>query len=113
MKKFTALSLVFLLTVLAVQTANSQSRPRRVNAAPPTEQQPRQSPSQSSSQQQTDSSEATRPTRPPVLGGATRDSNEQKPTAPQKDAGPEEVGEGDVVKVETTLISIPVSVMDR
>src|SRR6266853_444362 len=100
MKKFTALSLVFLLTVLAVQTANSQSRPRRVNAAPPTD-------------QQTDSSEATRPTRPPVLGGATRDSNEQKPTAPQKDAGPEEVGEGDVIKVETTLISIPVSVMDR
>ena len=112
MKKFTALSLVFLLTVLAVQTANSQSRPRRVNAAPRTEQQP-QSQSQSSSQQQTDSSEAARPTRPPVLGGATRGSNEQKPTAPQKDAGPEEVGEGDVVKVETTLISIPVSVMDR
>ncbi|HBB93848.1 MAG TPA: hypothetical protein DC054_00520 [Blastocatellia bacterium] len=113
MKKFTALSLVFLLTVLAVQTANSQSRPRRVNAAPSTEQQPQPSQSQSSPQQQTDSSEATRPTRPPVLGGATRDSNEQKPTAPQKDAGPEEVGEGDVVKVETTLISIPVSVMDR
>lgn len=111
MKKFTALSLVFLLTVLAVQTANSQSRPRRVNPAPSTEQ-PQQSQSQSS-RQQTDSSEATRPTRPPVLGGATRDSNEQKPTAPQKDAGPEEVGEGDVVKVETTLISIPVSVMDR
>jgi len=113
MKKFTALSLVFLLTVLAAQTANSQSRPRRVNAAPSTEQQPQPSQSQSSPQQQTDSSEATRPTRPPVLGGATRDSNEQKPTAPQKDAGPEEVGEGDVVKVETTLISIPVSVMDR
>lgn len=113
MKKFTALSLVFLLTVLAVQTANSQTRPRRVNAAPSTEQQPQSSQSQSWPQQQTNSSEATRPTRPPVLGGAIRDSNEQKPTAPQKDAGPEEVGEGDVVKVETTLISIPVSVMDR
>ena len=113
MKKFTALSLVFLLTVLAVQTANSQSRPRRVNAAPPTDQQPQSSQTQSTPQQQTNSSEATRPTRPPVLGGATRGSNEQKPTAPQKDAGPEEVGEGDVVKVETTLISIPVSVMDR
>src|SRR5438477_645812 len=112
MKKFTALSLVCLLTVLAVQTANSQSRPRRVNAAPPTEQQDQQSPSQSAPQQ-TDSSEATRPARPPVLGGANRDPNERKPTAPQKDAGPEEVGEGDVVKVETTLISIPVSVMDR
>lgn len=113
MMKFTALSLVCLLTVLAGQTANSQSRPRRVNAAPPTEQQNQQSQSQSSPQQQTDSSEAARPARPPVLGGATRDSNEQKPTTPQKDAGPEEVGEGDVVKVETTLISIPVSVMDR
>lgn len=112
MKKFTAFSLVCLLTVLAVQIANSQSRPRRVNAAPPTEQQPQPNQSQSSPQQ-TDSSDATRPTRPPVLGGANRDSNEQKPTAPQKDAGPEEVGEGDVVKVETTLISIPVSVMDR
>src|SRR5438067_1477541 len=110
MKKFTALSLVFLLTVLAVQTANSQSRPRRVNAAPTTGQQRSQS---QSAPQQTDSSEAARPTRPPVLGGATRNPNEQKPTAPQKDAGPEEVGEGDVVKVETTLISIPVSVMDR
>src|SRR5207237_4218253 len=55
----------------------------------------------------------TRPTRPPILGGTNRDPNEQKPTAPQKDAGPEEVGEGDVVKVETTLVSIPVSVMDR
>ena len=48
-----------------------------------------------------------------MLGGANRNPNEQKPTAPQKDAGPEEVGEGDVVKVETTLVSIPVSVMDR
>src|SRR5438874_6778101 len=113
MKKFTALSLVCALTLLAAQTANSQSRPRRVNAPPSSAQQDQQSQSQSAPQQQTDASEATRPTRPPVLGGANRDANEQKPTAPQKDAGPEEVGEGDVVKVETTLISIPVSVMDR
>jgi hypothetical protein len=47
------------------------------------------------------------------LRGANRDPNEQKPTTPQKDAGPEEVGEGDVVKVDTTLVSIPVAVMDR
>ena len=113
MKKFTALSLVCALTLLAAQTANSQSRPRRVNAPPSSAQQDQQSQSQSAPQQQTDASEATRPTRPPVLGGANRDANEQKPTAPQKDAGPEEVGEGDVVKIETTLVSIPVSVMDR
>src|SRR5436309_2522131 len=113
MKKFTALSVVCLLAALTAQTAYSQSRPRRVNAAPPAAQQDQQSQSQSALPQQSDSSAASRPTRPPVLGGATRNPNEQKPTAPQKDAGPEEVGEGDVVKVETTLVSIPVSVMDR
>jgi VWFA-related protein len=54
-----------------------------------------------------------------VLGGANRDPNEQKPTEQKpgatssKDASPEEVGEGDVVRIETTLVSIPVSVMDR
>ena len=109
MKKFTALSLFCLLAVLTAQTAYPQSRPRRVNAAPPTAQQDSESQSQSSPRQQTGSAEATRPTRPPVLGGANRNPNEQKPTAPQKDAGPEEVGEGDVVRVETTLVSIPVS----
>jgi VWFA-related protein len=46
-----------------------------------------------------------------VLRGANRDLIEQKTSS--KDAPPEEVGEGDVVRVETTLISIPVSVMDR
>ena len=48
-----------------------------------------------------------------MLGGANRDPNEQKPQTQRKDAGPEEVGEGDVVRVDTTLVSIPVSVMDR
>ena len=55
-----------------------------------------------------------RPTRPPVLGGANRDPNEQKPdSGAPEDAGPEEVGEGDIMRVDTTLVSIPVSVMDR
>jgi VWFA-related protein len=49
-----------------------------------------------------------------VLGGANRDPNEQKPTGTSsKDASPEEVGEGDIVRINTTLVSIPVSVMDR
>jgi VWFA-related protein len=49
-----------------------------------------------------------------VLGGANRDPNEQKPAGTSsKDASPEEVGAGDVVRVDTTLVSIPVSVMDR
>jgi VWFA-related protein len=49
-----------------------------------------------------------------VLRGANRDPNEPQPTAtPQKSNEPEEFGEGDILRVETTLVSIPVSVMDR
>jgi von Willebrand factor type A domain len=112
MKKFTALVLFCLLTIALAPIAKSQTRPRRVNASPAPAQQDQTTQSQSP-QQQIDATEATRPSRPPVLGGANRDPQEQKPATPQKDAGPEEVGEGDVVKVETTLVSIPVSVMDR
>jgi Mg-chelatase subunit ChlD len=108
MKKFTALALAFALTVLLAPAANSQSRPRRVNPNPPPEE----------SEQPTlptngATSQMGKPPTPPVLRGANRDPNQQKPTTPQKDAGPEEVSEGDVVKVDTTLVSIPVAVMDR
>jgi Mg-chelatase subunit ChlD len=112
MKKFTALALAFAITFLLVPVANSQSRPRRVNPNPPSEQQD-QSQSQTSPQRTDATSQVGRPPAPPVLRGANRDPNEQKPTAPQKDSGPEEVSEGDVVKVDTTLVSIPVAVMDR
>ncbi len=112
MKRFTALVIVASFVLVAAQIATSQTRPRRVGATPPTQQQDQQDQTQPQQDPQ-NSSEAARPSRPPVLGGATRDPNEQKPAVQQKDAGPEEVGEGDVVKVDTTLISIPVSVMDR
>src|SRR5262249_19403089 len=113
MKRFSALVLVCSLAMAFAQIANSQqTRPRRVNPIPNT--QTNQQNQSSTAPQQTDSSSQTpRPSRPPVLGGANRNPNEQKPTTPQKDAGPEEVGEGDIVRVNTTLVSIPVSVMDR
>ena len=110
MKKFTALVLFCSFALAMAQTASSQSRPRRVGSTPSTQQQP---PSTQPTEPESDSTETNRPSRPPVLGGANRDPNEQKPEAQQKNTGPEEVGEGDVVKVDTTLISIPVSVMDR
>src|SRR2546423_15612517 len=75
MKKFTALALFCLLTISLAQTAKSQTRPRRVNASPRPEQQDQQT--QSPTQPQTDSSEGTRPSRPPVLGGANRVPQEQ------------------------------------
>jgi len=111
MKRIAVIVLMLCCATLLAQTANGQARPRRVGQTPP----PQQPQSQTQQSSQPDQSETvSRPTRPPVLGGANRNANEQKPSATsQKDAGPEEVGEGDIVRVETTLVSIPVSVMDR
>ena len=53
--------------------------------------------------------------RPPVLGGANRTPGSQPAGEPSSAApnGPEEVGAGDVIRVDTTLVTLPVSVMDR
>jgi VWFA-related protein len=113
MKRFSALLLVSALTLGVAQIANSQqTRPRRVNPVPKP-QTNQQNQTQTPPPQTNGVTNPSRPGRPPVLGGANRDPNEKKPAAPQKDAGPEEVSEGDVVKIDTTLVSIPVSVMDR
>ena len=95
MKKFfVSLSLLCLLTA-SCAIAFGQGRPRRVG-------------------QTTTEPQITTPTKPPVLGGANYPNNRQ-PQAQQDQAptGPEEVDAGDVVRVNTTLVTIPVSVMDR
>jgi Ca-activated chloride channel family protein len=111
MKRNVILPLLISLIVVSSQSVWAQSRPRRVGQTPPP---PQQQPQSQPQDQSDDASQATRPSRPPVLGGANRDPNEQKPapTSTQK-SGPEEVGEGDVIRVNTTLVSIPVAVMDR
>ena len=55
------------------------------------------------------------PSRAPVLGGATRTPGTQSAGDPSVAApnGPEDVGAGDVIRVNTTLVTLPVSVMDR
>ena len=112
MKKITTLALSCLALAVIAQAAFGQTRPRRVGQTTPAPQQRRST--QPSTPSQQDSTQPARPSRPPVLGGATRNPNEQQPApASTQDAGPEEVGEGDIVRVETTLVSIPVSVMDR
>src|ERR1041384_5347819 len=89
--------LCLLLTSLVI--GFGQGRPRRVGDS-------------SSVQQSTPPSPA--PTRPPVLGGANNPNNRPpQQQAEQAPAGPEEVDAGDVIKVNTTLVTIPVSVMDR
>jgi VWFA-related protein len=49
-----------------------------------------------------------------VLGGANNPNNRQpEQQAEPTPSGPEEVDAGDVIRVSTTLVTIPVSVMDR
>ena len=83
---------VFTICAAALQ---AQSRPRRVgqDGQPPT-------------------NGAATPSRPPVLGGANRAPGSQ-PTTEAASTGPEEVDAGDVIKVNTTLVTLPVSVTDR
>src|SRR4029453_9464415 len=57
---------------------------------------------------------APAPSQPPVLGGANYPNNRKpEPQQNQTPSGPEEVDAGDIIKVNTTLVTIPVSVMDR
>ena len=97
-KLFVFLSLLSLIST-SISLGFGQGRLRRVG-------------DQTSTQQTT--TPAPAPTRPPVLGGANYPNN-RRPDAQrdQKPTGPEEVGAGDVIRVNTTLITIPVSVMDR
>jgi len=88
------LLLLALFTVCAA-VLQAQSRPRRIgqDSQPPT-------------------AGSTTPSRPPVLGGSTRTTGSQ-PSGEPASNGPEEVEAGDVIKVNTTLVTLPVSVMDR
>ncbi|MBA3806216.1 MAG: VWA domain-containing protein [Acidobacteria bacterium] len=99
MRKIAAFLLLLSLFVVYAQAGKTQTRARRVGqttSAPP-------APATSS--------------RPPVLGGAatsnTSSSPSQTSSAPASDDAEEEVGEGDVLRVSTTLVTVPVSVMDR
>ena len=112
---------------------SAASRPRRVGSAtdPGTSPQvARQSPGVTQSQQtdqQTDQTQTgpptligsgpARPSGPPTLGnmGAPKPlgSTENEASTAVKPPGEEEVGEGDVLRVETSLVTVPVSVLDR
>lgn len=102
MKRITTCLLLLSLLALFAIALNAQTRQRRVGQIPP---QIPPSPAPSSSS----------PSRAPVLKGTTRapggQPNNQSPVTAA--AGPEEVEAGDVIRVDTTLVTIPVSVTDR
>lgn len=125
MKKSRALVFSLVALALSLPPAFGQGRPRRVGPPPsdgPTQSRP--SPAKTTAQRPASGTQTNqtnkpvdlnRPPAPPILRGSNGDPNrDQTPvTAQQKDNGPEEYGEGDTLRVDTTLVSLPVSVMDR
>ena len=113
MKKLSSYLLLISLFAVCVGPAFAQTRPRRVHQSgqPTTTTMPNRSQSPATTPSRTPSM----PTRPPVLGGNNRapgsPSTNQAPVV--TDNGPEEVEAGDVIKVDTTLVTLPVSVTDR
>ncbi|HEX8144993.1 MAG TPA: VWA domain-containing protein [Pyrinomonadaceae bacterium] len=108
MRKIVAFSLLLSLFVSFAQFAAAQTRARRVGQTTTT--------TTSGPPVSAPSTTTTQTSRPPVLGGArTSNGTTQSTTqgAPAPTSGPEEVDEGDVVRVSTSLVTVPVSVMDR
>ena len=108
MKRITVPLLFLCLIALSVTASQAQTRPRRVGASAAPAPAPRTS---APEQSQAQSPQQTR--RPPVLGGAAVGDHQPATPRQQPASGPEEVEAGDVIRVNTTLVSVPVSVMDR
>src|SRR5215211_8471764 len=109
MKRFSVFLLLLSLLSMVTSVGLGQGRPRRVGdqASSPKTTSP-------TSPASTTTEPASPPTKPPVLGGANYPNN--RPAAPQAQetpTGPEEVDAGDIIRVNTTLVTLPVSVMDR
>ena len=106
MKKVFVFLLLLSLLTTSIGFVFGQGRPRRVGNQPHVPQTNAPAPQDEPTSQP--------PTKPPVLGGANY-PNGRKPEqqTEQTPTGPEEVDAGDIIRVSTTLVSIPVSVMDR
>ncbi|MBA3569895.1 MAG: VWA domain-containing protein [Pyrinomonadaceae bacterium] len=95
-KTFTCLLLLSILITAFVNPLTAQTRERRVgqNSTP-------------------SAPNASTPSRPPVLGGTGTTARQPSVPSPTINSGPEEVDAGDVIRVDTTLVTFPVSVTDR
>lgn len=94
-KSFARLLLLSLLITAFVNPLTAQTRERRVGSSTPS------------------TPNASTPSRPPVLGGRGTTAGQPSVPSPTINSGPEEVETGDVIRVDTTLVTLPVSVTDR
>ena len=107
MKKFFVFISLLCLLSTSISVGFGQGRPRRVGNSSQT------SVDQTTTRDPQISAPAPR-TRPPVLGGANYPNSRQpEQQQDQQPSGPEEVDAGDVIRVNTTLITVPVTAMDR
>ena len=92
MKNLAVVSLLLFLSFALTQVVTAQTRARRVGQTEP----------------------ATQATpAPAVQPGPAATPTSREVSAPSTQATQEQVGEGEVVRVNTTLVTVPVSVMDR
>lgn len=94
MRRIYSISLLFSLLLVVIHVSYAQSRPRRVDNT-----------------STNPSSQPSTRTTPPVLAGEPPPLPTRTPTAAS--ANPEEIAEGDVLRISTNLVTVPVSVMDR
>jgi Ca-activated chloride channel family protein len=95
-KSFPCLLLLSLAITAPVSPLTAQTRERRVGQSP------------------THSAPNTSiPSQPPVLGGTRTPARQPGAPSPAVNSEPEEVDAGDVIRVDTTLVTLPVSVTDR
>ncbi len=93
-KSFVCLLILSLFSTASVNPLTAQTRERRVGQNPSSPNPPT-------------------PSRPPVLGGTGTTAGQPSVQSPTINSGPEEVEAGDVIRVDTTLVTLPVSVTDR
>lgn len=107
MKRIASYFLLLSALLASAALLNAQTRQRRVGQNP---QPPITSTAPTSTSPRTSS-----PNRPPVLGGSNRPAGERSSSDGRvaEAKGNEEVDAGDVIRVDTTLVTLPVSVMDR
>lgn len=104
-KSFTVL-LLFSLCFSITQSVLAQSRPRRVA-------QPVNVPSREDNSRPDETAPTVQPRRPVLTGNVSTGNSDAKSQPTPEADGPVDIGEGETVRVETTLVTIPVSVTDR